>query len=102
MPNTANVILGQGVQIFHPDLLNLYGSSIGDEPKIEGFVEVQKNALIGKGCRISSHTFLREGITIEDDVFVGHGVMFINDLYPDLYPRDDLDQGENSWHGVRK
>jgi UDP-2-acetamido-3-amino-2,3-dideoxy-glucuronate N-acetyltransferase len=82
MPISANVVLGQGVQIFQPDLVNLYGCTVGDESKIGAFVEVQKNAFVGKRCKISSHTFICEGVTIEDDVFVGHGVMFINDLYP--------------------
>ncbi len=82
MPIAANVVLGQGVKIFQPDLVNLYGCTIGDETKVGAFVEVQKNASIGRRCKISSHTFICEGVTIEDDVFVGHGVMFINDLYP--------------------
>jgi len=82
MPISANVVLGQGVKIFQPDLVNLYGCTVGDDTKIGAFVEVQKNATIGRRCKISSHTFICEGVTIEDDVFVGHGVMFINDLYP--------------------
>ncbi len=82
MPISANVVLGQDVKIFQPDLVNLYGCTVGDETKIGAFVEVQKNACIGRRCKISSHTFICEGVTIEDDVFVGHGVMFINDLYP--------------------
>src|SRR5215471_11743014 len=82
MPIAANVVLGQGVRVFQPDLVNLYGCTIGDETKVGAFVEVQKNALIGSRCKISSHSFICEGVTIEDDVFVGHGVMFINDLYP--------------------
>ncbi len=82
MPISANVVLGEGVKIFQPDLVNLYGCTIGDDTKIGAFVEIQKNASIGKRCKISSHTFVCEGVTIEDDVFIGHGVMFINDLYP--------------------
>src|SRR6476660_6120740 len=82
MPISANVVLGQGVQIFHPDLVNLYGCSVGDETKIGSFVEIQKNASVGQRCKISSHSFVCEGVSIEDDVFVGHGVMFINDPYP--------------------
>lgn len=82
MPISANVLLGHGVQIFQPDLVNLYGCNVGDETKIGAFVEIQKNAFVGSRCKISSHTFICEGVTIEDDVFVGHGVMFINDLYP--------------------
>jgi acetyltransferase-like isoleucine patch superfamily enzyme len=70
------------VTIFHPTLVNLYGCRIGDDTKIGTFVEIQKNAVIGRRCKISSHTFVCEGVTIEDDVFVGHGVMFINDRRP--------------------
>ena len=76
----ASVKLGADVKIY--DFVNLYGCEIGDETKIGTFVEIQKNAKIGKRCKISSHTFVCEGVTIEDNVFVGHGVMFINDLYP--------------------
>jgi acetyltransferase-like isoleucine patch superfamily enzyme len=77
-----DVKLGQRVLIHQPDLVNLYGCSIGDDTKIGAFVEIQKNASIGARCKISSHTFVCEGVTIEDEVFVGHGVMFINDRYP--------------------
>ena len=68
--------------IFHPTLVNLYGCRVGDDTKIGTFVEIQKNAVVGRRCKISSHTFICEGVTIEDDVFVGHGVMFINDRRP--------------------
>lgn len=78
----ATVRLGRAVRIDHPDLVNLYGCSIGDETIIGPFVEIQKNAAIGARCKISSHSFICEGVTIEDEVFVGHGVMFINDRYP--------------------
>jgi acetyltransferase-like isoleucine patch superfamily enzyme len=77
-----DVSLGKDVRIFHPDLVNLYGCRIGDETKIGTFVEIQKNATIGSRCKISSHSFICEGVTIEDEVFVGHGVMFINDRTP--------------------
>jgi len=70
------------VVIHHPDLVNLYGCTVGDDTKIGTFVEIQKNATVGRRCKISSHTFICEGVTIEDEVFVGHGVMFINDRYP--------------------
>jgi len=76
------VKLGNNVRIFQPDLVNLYGCTIGDNTKIGAFVEIQKNVVIGKNCKISSHSFLCEGVVIEDDVFIGHGVMFINDKYP--------------------
>lgn len=82
MPIADDVDLGQGVKIFQPALVNLYGCRIGAETKIGAFVEVQKNAVIGARCKISSHTFVCEGVTIEDEVFIGHGVMFTNDRYP--------------------
>jgi acetyltransferase-like isoleucine patch superfamily enzyme len=71
-----------GVNVKLSQFINLYGCEIGDETKIGAFVEVQKNATIGRRCKISSHTFICEGVTIEDDVFIGHAVTFINDLYP--------------------
>lgn len=76
----ADVKLGKGVQL--SNFINLYGCEVGDETKIGAFVEVQKNATIGRRCKISSHTFVCEGVTIEDYVFIGHGVVFINDSYP--------------------
>ena len=82
MPIANDVVLGNGVQIHHPALVNLYGCRVGDHVKIGAFVEIQKNATIGSRCKISSHTFICEGVTIEDDVFVGHSVVFINDRYP--------------------
>ena len=82
MPISADVKLGQRVKIPRPDLVNLYGCSIGDDTKIGSFVEIQKRASIGERCKISSHTFVCEGVTIQDEVFVGHGVMFTNDRYP--------------------
>ena len=82
MPVAPTVRLGRNVMIRHPDLVNLYGCEVGDETRIGTFVEIQKNATIGARCKISSHTFICEGVDIEDDVFVGHGVMFINDRYP--------------------
>jgi acetyltransferase-like isoleucine patch superfamily enzyme len=75
-----DVKLGANVKL--SQFINLYGCEIGDDTKIGAFVEVQKNATIGKRCKISSHTFVCEGVTIEDNVFVGHGVVFINDMYP--------------------
>ena len=82
MPIAPSVRLGRDVVIHHPDLVNLYGCQVGDETKIGAFVEIQKNAIIGALCKISSHTFICEGVEIEDEVFVGHGVMFINDRFP--------------------
>lgn len=82
MPIAPNVALAEDVVIFHRDLVNLYGCRVGAGTKIGTFVEIQKGADIGARCKISSHSFVCEGVTIEDDVFVGHGVMFINDPYP--------------------
>jgi acetyltransferase-like isoleucine patch superfamily enzyme len=82
--------------IHHPDLVNLYGCEIGDGTKIGAFVEIQKNASVGRLCKISSHTFVCEGVAIEDEVFVGHGVMFINDRYPRA-ARDGALQTEADW-----
>lgn len=82
MPIAADVLLGKDVRIVQPDLVNLYGCSIGDDTKIGAFVEIQKNAAVGVRCKISSHSFICEGVTIEDEVFIGHGVMFTNDLFP--------------------
>lgn len=77
-----DVIFGEGVIIHHPELVNLYGCRIGEQTRIGPFVEIQKNAVVGRRCKISSHSFICEGVVIEDEVFVSHGVMFINDRYP--------------------
>ena len=97
MPIAADVRLGNGVKIFQPDLVNLYGCAIGSHTKIGAFVEIQKNASIGARCKVSSHTFICEGVTIEDEVFVGHGVMFTNDLYPRATNDDGSLQTEADW-----
>jgi len=94
-----DVALGRNVRIFQPDLVNLYGCSIGDETKIGAFVEIQKNAIIAARCKISSHTFICEGVTIEDEVFVGHGVVFINDPRPRA-TNDGRIQTEEDWQVV--
>jgi acetyltransferase-like isoleucine patch superfamily enzyme len=78
----SNVRLGRDVRIDHPDLVNLYGCTIGDQSMIGPFVEIQRNAIVGQRCKVSSHSFVCEGVTIEDEVFIGHGVMFTNDRYP--------------------
>jgi acetyltransferase-like isoleucine patch superfamily enzyme len=96
MPIANNVRLGRNVVIHHPSLVNLYGCQVGDETKIGAFVEIQKNATIGSLCKISSHTFICEGVEIEDEVFVGHGVMFINDAYPRATSGEAL-QTEADW-----
>jgi acetyltransferase-like isoleucine patch superfamily enzyme len=90
-----DVKLGQNVKL--SKFINLYGCEIGDESKIGAFVEIQKNASVGKRCKISSHTFVCEGVTIEDNVFVGHGVMFINDSYPRATAADGNLQTEADW-----
>lgn len=100
MPISNNVTLGKDVRIFQPDLVNLYGCSIGDETKIGAFVEIQKNAHVGARCKISSHTFICEGVSIEDEVFVGHGVMFTNDVYPRAVNEDGSPQTESDWKVV--
>ncbi|HEX2270237.1 MAG TPA: acyltransferase [Pyrinomonadaceae bacterium] len=97
MPIAADVRLGDGVRIFQPDLVNLYGCSIGAETKVGAFVEIQKNARIGERCKISSHSFICEGVTIEDECFIGHGVMFTNDVYPRAVNEDGTQQTEADW-----
>lgn len=91
----ADVKLGQGVKL--SKFINLYGCEIGDETKIGAFVEIQKNATVGQRCKISSHTFICEGVKIEDNVFVGHSVTFINDSYPRAIAADGGLQTENDW-----
>jgi acetyltransferase-like isoleucine patch superfamily enzyme len=93
-----DVKLGKDVKIF--SFVNLYGCTIGDNTKLGTFVEVQKNATVGKNCKISSHTFICEGVHIEDNVFVGHNVTFINDLYPRATTPDGKMQTEEDWKVV--
>jgi acetyltransferase-like isoleucine patch superfamily enzyme len=90
-----SVKLGEGVKVF--GFVNLYGCEIGDESKIGTFVEIQKGAKIGRRCKISSHTFICEGVTIEDEVFIGHGVMFTNDLFPRATNPDGSLQTDKDW-----
>ena len=99
MPINPDVVVGDRVTIFHPDLVNLYGCRIGDDTKVGAFVEIQKGASIGRRCKVSSHTFICEGVTIEDEVFVGHGVMFINDPRPRATTGGQL-QTEADWQVV--
>jgi len=86
-----DVRLGRDVTIY--DFVNLYGCSIGDESRIGAFVEIQKNAVVGARCKISTHSFICEGVIIEDEVFIGHGVMFINDRYPRATANGQLQTG---------
>ena len=92
---TPDVKLGRDVKL--SKFINLYGCQIGDETKIGAFVEIQKNASVGNRCKISSHTFICEGVTIEDNVFVGHGVTFINDSYPRATTSGGGLQTEKDW-----
>jgi UDP-2-acetamido-3-amino-2,3-dideoxy-glucuronate N-acetyltransferase len=101
MPIAADVVLGTGVRIFQPELVNLYGCSIGDETRIGAFVEIQKNASVGAHCKISSHTFICEGVEIEDECFIGHGVMFTNDVYPRAVNSDGTLQTDADWQVVK-
>jgi len=96
--NINNVKLGKDVKIF--DFVNLYGCSIDDYSKVGTFVEIQKNASVGKNCKISSHTFICEGVHIEDNVFIGHNVTFINDKYPRSTNVDGSIQTESDWKVV--
>lgn len=90
-----DVKLGKDVKL--AKFINLYGCEVGDETKIGAFVEIQKNAKVGRRCKISSHTFICEGVTIEDNVFIGHGVTFVNDLYPRATAADGGLQTESDW-----
>jgi len=96
--NVLNVKLGNNVKIFN--FVNLYGCTIGDDTKIGTFVEIQKNATIGKNCKISSHTFICEGVHIEDNVFIGHNVTFINDKYPRSVNKKGKLQTELDWNVI--
>lgn len=93
-----DVVLGEGVKVFC--FVNLYGCEIGDGSKVGAFVEIQKGASIGRNCKISSHTFVCEGVTIEDEVFVGHNVSFINDRRPRAANPDGSPQTEADWELV--
>ncbi|HEY0004464.1 MAG TPA: acyltransferase [Pyrinomonadaceae bacterium] len=101
MPVAPDVSLAEGVKIFQPELVNLYGCTIGSETKVGAFVEIQKNAVVGSRCKISSHSFICEGVTIDDEVFIGHGVMFINDIYPRSVNDDGALQTESDWQVVQ-
>jgi acetyltransferase-like isoleucine patch superfamily enzyme len=90
-----DVKLGRAVKL--SKFINLYGCQIGDESKIGAFVEIQKNATVGRRCKISSHTFVCEGVTIEDNVFIGHGVTFVNDSYPRATTAEGELQTESDW-----
>lgn len=93
-----NVSLGENVRIFN--FVNAYGCSIDDNSKVGAFVEIQKGATIGKNCKISSHTFICEGVHVEDNVFIGHGVMFTNDRFPRATNEDGSAQTEADWEVI--
>jgi acetyltransferase-like isoleucine patch superfamily enzyme len=95
-----DVTFGNDVQIRQPELVNLYGCTVGDGTRIGAFVEIQKNAVVGARCKISSHTFICEGVTIEDECFIGHHVCFINDRYPQATAQGGLLQTEADWKVV--
>jgi UDP-2-acetamido-3-amino-2,3-dideoxy-glucuronate N-acetyltransferase len=93
-----NVTIGENVRIF--DFVNAYGCTIGDNSKVGAFVEIQKGVTIGRNCKVSSHSFLCEGVVLEDNVFIGHGVMFTNDLFPRATNADGTQQTEADWKVV--
>ena len=97
MPIASTVRLGKNVRIYHEDQVNLYGCTVGDESRIGSFVEIQKNATIGARCKVSSHSFICEEVTIEDEVFIGHGVMFTNDRFPRATNPDGMPWTEADW-----
>jgi UDP-2-acetamido-3-amino-2,3-dideoxy-glucuronate N-acetyltransferase len=101
MPIAADVVIDPNVSIPQPDLVNLYGCRIGAGTKIGAFVEIQKNATIGRDCKISSHSFICEGVEIEDEVFIGHGVMFTNDRRPRATTATGALQTESDWKVLR-
>ncbi|MBF9233905.1 acyltransferase [Microvirga alba] len=96
----VDVKMSGSVAVTHPDLVNLYGCTIGDGTKIGPFVEIQKGSVIGERCKISSHSFICEGVTIEDEVFVAHGVMFTNDIYPRAVNESGALMTEHDWRLV--
>jgi UDP-2-acetamido-3-amino-2,3-dideoxy-glucuronate N-acetyltransferase len=98
---SRDVELDGGVVIHHPDLVNLYGCRVGEGSRIGTFVEIQKDVVIGANCKISSHSFLCSGVTIEDGVFIGHGVMFTNDMYPSAVNPDGSMQVAEDWTCLR-
>ena len=99
MPIAPDVVLGERVVIHHPQLVNLYGCRIGDDTRIGTFVEIQKGVVVGARCKIQSHSFLCEGVTLEDEVFIGHGVIFINDRFPRATAGGVL-QSERDWQVI--
>lgn len=101
MAISDNVKLGNNVIIYHPDLVNIYGCTIGDDTKIGTFVEIQKNVIVGNRCKISSHSFLCDGVIVEDEAFIGHGVMFTNDIYARASNEDGSLKTETDWIAIK-
>jgi UDP-2-acetamido-3-amino-2,3-dideoxy-glucuronate N-acetyltransferase len=97
MPIDSSSRLGRDVRVFRPELVNIYGASIGDETRIGPFVEIQRGAVIGARCKIQSHTFICEGVTIEDEVFIGHSVVFTNDFWPQAVDDKGRLIGDEGW-----
>jgi UDP-2-acetamido-3-amino-2,3-dideoxy-glucuronate N-acetyltransferase len=97
MPISKDTRLGGNVTIHNEQLVNLYGCSVDDGTRIGPFVEIQKNSAVGRNCKISSHSFICEGVTIEDEVMLGHGVVFTNDLYPQATNEDGSTRTEADW-----
>lgn len=100
MSIASDVIVGPNVRILHPDLVNLYGCRVGGGSRVGAFVEIQRGAVIGANCKLSSHAFVCSGVTLEDAVFVGHGVMFTNDRYPRAVNEDGSLQTETDWECI--
>lgn len=101
MPIANNVQMSPSARVFIPELVNMYGCVIGDNTTIGPFVEIQSDVVIGARCKISSHSFICSGITIDDEVFVGHGVMFINDIFPRATNADGSSRKADDWEMVR-
>ncbi len=101
MPVAPNVVMADDVRIFQPDLVNMYGCTLGSQTTVGPFVEIQRGVVIGARCKISSHSFICDGVTIEDEVFIGHGVMFTNDLFPRSTNEDGSLQGGDDWTLVK-
>ena len=97
MPISSDCKFGKNVVIYNKDLVNLYGCEIGSNTTIGPFVEIQKNVIVGSNCKISSHSFICEGVIIHDNVFIGHGVIFVNDKYPKSTNVDGTLKNEDDW-----
>jgi acetyltransferase-like isoleucine patch superfamily enzyme len=97
VPIADDVSVGAGARILHPEMVNLYGCTIGEQSVVGPFVEIQRGAIIGARCKVQSHSFICGGVTIEDEVFIGHGVMFVNDLHPRAVNAEGSLVAEEDW-----